>query len=311
MNNRILSVGKWVAVAALPLFMASQAYAQATRTWVSGVGDDVNPCSRTAPCKTFAGAISKTATGGEISVLDPGGFGTLTITKAITLNGDGTLASILSCGTVGISVNAQPNDVVIIRNLSINGCQGTISPGTNGITFNTGGELHVENVKLYGFNGQGIMFAPSAASGLFVDRTTIRNAVAGAIYIQPTSSGSAVVTLSEVSMHANGRGVRAEDGSTVIIRKSHAVGNVANGFVGIGTSRNVNMTLEDSVSAGNGATGVYAGALTSIKISNTLVTNNNAGLQAVGGGGIVSFGNNRVYDNAMNNGPPSSTPGQM
>src|SRR5262245_48964588 len=68
----------------------SAAYAQATRTWVSGVGDDVNPCSRTAPCKTFAGAISKTAAGGEISVLDPGGFGGVTITKSITINGEGT-----------------------------------------------------------------------------------------------------------------------------------------------------------------------------------------------------------------------------
>src|SRR5579875_1175658 len=83
-----------------------QAQAQATRTWVSGVGDDVNPCSRTAPCKTFAGAISKTAAGGEIDVLDPGGFGTVTITKAITIDGGGTMASILASGTNGINVNA-------------------------------------------------------------------------------------------------------------------------------------------------------------------------------------------------------------
>ncbi|MCU0340213.1 MAG: hypothetical protein MUE30_10020, partial [Spirosomaceae bacterium] len=75
--------------------------------WVSGVGDDANPCSRTAPCKTFAGAISKTAAGGEISVLDPGGFGAVTITKSITLNGDGTLAGILASGTNGIVINAM------------------------------------------------------------------------------------------------------------------------------------------------------------------------------------------------------------
>src|SRR4051794_20127750 len=93
---------------------ASLAHAQATRTWVSGVGDDANPCSRTAPCKTFSGAISKTATGGEISVLDPGGFGGVTITKAITLNGEGTLASILVAGVNGIIVNAPSNAVVRI-----------------------------------------------------------------------------------------------------------------------------------------------------------------------------------------------------
>src|SRR3954452_3521594 len=81
-------------------------HAQATRTWVSGVGDDANPCSRTAPCKTFAGAISKTADKGEISVLDPGGFGAVTITKGITINGEGTLAGILNAGSpAAITVN--------------------------------------------------------------------------------------------------------------------------------------------------------------------------------------------------------------
>src|SRR3954462_15871835 len=88
------------------MLSVAPASAQATRTWVSGVGDDANPCSRTAPCKTFAVAISKTAAGGEISVLDPGGFGVVTITKAITINGDATLAGILSAGTTGIIVNA-------------------------------------------------------------------------------------------------------------------------------------------------------------------------------------------------------------
>src|ERR1017187_1382899 len=94
---------------------------QATRTWVSGVGDDANPCSRTAPCKTFAGAISKTAVGGEIDALDPGGFGAITITKAITLDGAGTLASVLASGTNAITVAAGANDVVTIRNLTIDG----------------------------------------------------------------------------------------------------------------------------------------------------------------------------------------------
>src|SRR4051794_27676469 len=98
----------------LPTVSAS---AQATRTWVSGVGDDANPCSRTAPCKTFAGAISKTAAGGEISVLDPGGFGAVTITKSITINGTGTLAGILASLTNGVIVNGAGIHVVL-RNLS-------------------------------------------------------------------------------------------------------------------------------------------------------------------------------------------------
>ncbi len=102
----------------LLLLSASVASAQASRTWVSGVGDDANPCSRTAPCKTFAGAISKTAAGGKISVLDPGGYGAVTITKSITINGAGTLAGILAAGTNGIVVNALATDTVVIKKTS-------------------------------------------------------------------------------------------------------------------------------------------------------------------------------------------------
>src|SRR5436305_9470787 len=97
------------------------ANAQATRTWVSGVGDDANPCSRTAPCKTFAGAISKTASGGEINVLDPGGFGAVTITKSITISSEGFEAGVLVSGTNAIVVNALATDTVVLRGLDIEG----------------------------------------------------------------------------------------------------------------------------------------------------------------------------------------------
>src|ERR1700754_2409954 len=102
---------------------ASLAHAQATRTWVSGVGDDANPCSRTAPCKTFAGAISKTAAGGEIDALDPGGFGGITITKAITPTGGAGagFASVLVSGTNGINIAAGPADVIVLRHLEVQG----------------------------------------------------------------------------------------------------------------------------------------------------------------------------------------------
>src|SRR3954469_1479176 len=109
----------------VPCLGATPASAQATRTWVSGVGDDLNPCSRTAPCKTFAGAISKTSAGGEIDALDDGGFGTVTITKSITIDGGGHLASILGAGTNGVNINdvatPTPDTIVVrLRNLSIN-----------------------------------------------------------------------------------------------------------------------------------------------------------------------------------------------
>src|SRR5438094_10514769 len=105
--NKFRFTIKFLFIATFLLAFASIAQAQATRTWVSGVGDDVNPCSRTAPCKTFAGAISKTADGGEIDALDPGGFGTVTITKSITIDGGATLASILASGVTGVNINDQ------------------------------------------------------------------------------------------------------------------------------------------------------------------------------------------------------------
>jgi hypothetical protein len=107
---------------------APYAHAQATRTWVSGLGDDVNPCSRTSPCKTFAGAISKTAAGGEINVLDPGGFGAVTITKSISIISQFE-AGVSVSGTNGIVVNAGPKDRVLLDGLDIEG----LGTGLNGV----------------------------------------------------------------------------------------------------------------------------------------------------------------------------------
>src|SRR5688500_5709391 len=112
---------------AATLMLAAPAQAQATRTWVSGVGDDVNPCSRTAPCKTFAGAISKTANGGEINCLDPGGFGGLTITKSLRIRCHYTEGGVLVSGTNAIVINAAATDKVTLRGLDINGV-GTGAP---------------------------------------------------------------------------------------------------------------------------------------------------------------------------------------
>src|SRR5207237_1361037 len=131
---------------------ASLAQAQATRTWVSGVGDDANPCSRTAPCKTFAGAISKTADCGEIDALDPGGFGAVTITKSITLDGTGTMASILNAQTTGVIVNAPSDKIVTIRGISINGA----CTGVRGINFIQGAALNVEDCVIFRQAGEGI-----------------------------------------------------------------------------------------------------------------------------------------------------------
>src|SRR5262245_34827168 len=148
------------------VLQAAPAHAQATRTWVSGVGDDANPCNRTAPCKTFAGAISKTTPGGIINCLDPGGFGAVTITKSITIDCIETFAGILAPGTNAINVNGA-GVVVILRGLSIEG----VGTGLSGINFIQGGSLHVEKCKIFGFQSgaaQGIRYVPSGGGNLFV-----------------------------------------------------------------------------------------------------------------------------------------------
>jgi hypothetical protein len=161
------------------------AMAQATRTWVSGVGDDANPCSRTAPCKTLAGAISKTATGGEINILDPGGFGAVTITKSITIDGGGIIGSILSSATNGIIVNA-PNSLVTIRNFSINGAGTTL--GINGIRVLSAKRVNVENCLLSNFSGKGVEVNSTTAVELVVSGVTIHNAAEGINFTGPSSS---------------------------------------------------------------------------------------------------------------------------
>src|SRR5215469_12342179 len=157
------------------LLFAAPANAQATRTWVSGVGDDANPCSRTAPCKTWAGAISKTANGGEIDALDPGGFGALTITKSLTLDGGGgQVASTLATGGVsGIVVAATATDVVILRNIRFNG--GTFNAGANGIRFISGKFLSIENCDIFGWSNNGIDISNNQNSSVQVKNTTSTN----------------------------------------------------------------------------------------------------------------------------------------
>src|SRR5215831_15576215 len=120
LTRRLLTA---VSAAIIAVAFASVASAQATRTWVSGVGDDANPCSRTAPCKTFAGAISKTTAGGEIDVLDTGGFGALTITKSITIDGSAGIGGVLVAGTNGIVItdSGAGTAVVTLRNLDFEG----------------------------------------------------------------------------------------------------------------------------------------------------------------------------------------------
>src|SRR5215210_7243672 len=156
---------KFLSAAALVVGFSTMAHAQATRTWVSGVGDDANPCSRTAPCKTFAGSISKTAAGGEINIIDPGGFGGVTITKSITIKGKGGTAGVLVSGTNAIVVNAAATDKVTLKGLDINGIGTGAQTSLSGIKVLSAKKVKIKNNDIYRFK-DGIVVAPTAASSL-------------------------------------------------------------------------------------------------------------------------------------------------
>ena len=205
------------------LIVSVAAHAQATRTWVSGVGDDANPCSRTAPCKTFAGAISKTAAGGEINVLDPGGFGAVTITKSITISSEGFEAGVLVSGTNGIVISAGISDVVVIRGLDIEG----LGTGLVGIKVLAAGAVHVEKCVINHFTQIGIDFVPSSAttstSQLFVSDSIIRDntgASSGGIRVKPGTNVSAVGEIENTQLRNNQFGLRVEDNSKVTAKSS-------------------------------------------------------------------------------------------
>src|SRR5438105_204146 len=185
-----------LAIAIFTFAFASFAQAQATRTFVSGVGNDANPCSRTAPCKTLPGAFSKTAAGGEIDCLDPGGFGAVTITKSITIDcasGDtGAVGSILVAGTNAIVVQAGPTDVVFLRKITINGISEIpASAGLSGIRFLSGKSLNIENVNVMHFSKFCVDMATTAAtaSSLYVSDSNLtdcgNNSVGGGVNLLP------------------------------------------------------------------------------------------------------------------------------
>lgn len=275
---------------ALAIMLTAVAQAQATRTWVSGVGDDANPCSRTAPCKTFAGAISKTAAGGEISVLDPGGFGAVTITKAITINGDGTLAGILASLTNGVIVNAGVNDRVILRSLSINGA----GNGVNGIRFLAGKSLTVENATISGFTTRGIDMSVTTTAKLVVKNTTITGAVTG-IFVT-TTSGQAQAIIEGVRLTGLTNGLEASTNGRATISNSVISGNISNGILASTATTRIN--VEGCQISFNDLAGVNASASgATIRLSNNEIYNNNAGISISAGGVVETAGDNRVAGN--------------
>lgn len=309
----------WQSLSILAIMLAGSAIAdaQATRTWVSGTGDDANPCSRTAPCKTFQGSISKTAAGGEINVLDPGGFGAVTITKAITISSVGFEAGVLVSGTNGIIVNAGVNDVVILRGLDFEG----LGTGLSGVRYIGGAQLVVEDCT---FNGFGATSTTSA--GIEVDFTnqpalTVAALKVKNVRISRTTVGirlsnpvgvvtAAIDNLEAVGLGSFGLQTQANAYATVTNSRFDRIGTV-----GVTTGAALEAENSSNINAENvtmsfNTNGVQvASATATIRISNCDLLGNTTGINITPGGKVVSFGNNRMAGNPTA-GAPTSTVAQ-
>ena len=205
------------------------ATAQAFRTWVSGVGDDADPCSRTAPCKTFAGAINKTSAGGEISVLDPGGYGAVTITKSITIDGgQGQVGSILN-GPIAVTVFAAPTDTVILRNIAINGAGGSGSiSGLTGVRILQAGKVYLENLRVHGY-ATGIDLNPEVTGptiDVMLESSRILNNTVGI----KANTNKAVLRISDSTVTQNATGLSATAGASITsFNNNRFLGNITDG----------------------------------------------------------------------------------
>ncbi|MDQ3804494.1 MAG: right-handed parallel beta-helix repeat-containing protein [Acidobacteriota bacterium] len=302
-----------LAFAAFTIALSAMAQAQATRTWVSGVGDDANPCSRTAPCKTYAGAISKTARDGEISTLDPGGFGAVTITKSITINGTTGqgYGSILASSTNGVVINitdaADTRKTVRLNWLDINGAPSS-SPGLTGVRILAAAAVYVENTVIDSFRsasagfGHGIHVNTTAQTELYVRNATIRNCLNDGIRIE-TTAGTAFASIVNSRIARNGQnGVKFVNGGKGLVANCEIVSNFAVGIDIEETTLQTEVNVEGNYIAFC-TTGVQVGAGASeARLSNNFITSNSTGLSNAGGNSFSS-GNNRIIGNTTNGAP--------
>jgi hypothetical protein len=297
----------------VPLLSAAPAQAQATRTWVSGVGDDFNPCSRTAPCKTFAGAISKTAVHGEINCIDPGGFGSVTIVKSITIDCHEIFASILNSSANGIVINfdnfvaaGESQKTVRLRNLNLNGA----NTGFRGIRIVGGAasansEVIIEDLLIdgnFGSPGHGIIDERTGGGELYISNTTVRNNGQIGIMISPASGSTTInASLNGVKSQSNGNaGLVVGPGVKAMVRNSVFSGN---NNVGVDVEGGgAQATVADSVMSGNGNFGVFTNA--TVRLGNNDIAFNGTGIS----GATSSFVTNRISGNTAAGTAPTPIP---
>jgi hypothetical protein len=302
------SLGRLGSAFLLMMSLAAGASAQATRTWVSGVGADANPCSRTAPCKTWAGAISKTAPGGEIDALDPGGFGTLTINKSITVDGAATLASTLASGTIGFTINAATTDQVTIRNMSIDGA-GT-PKGTIGIRILTAGDVDIQNVYIFNFSQRAVSIENSAASQIQIRGCYFHDNGQTAVVVQPAVSSNVQVAIDKSTISKNGvgagtgGGIFVSNGGRVVVRDSQITQNTAPGV----EASTGGEALVDFCDVSFNSDGVKTSGGT-LRISRSTLAYNSGQAANNVSGTLNTFSDNRMAGNGTNNTGTGAVPG--
>lgn len=303
--NRIALSLTLAATFLLLVLPTTSVYAQASRTWVSGVGDDANPCSRTAPCKTFAGAISKTALNGEINCLDPGGFGAVTITKSISIDCHEVFASILFSGTNGINIPfnnfsaADTRKTVRLRNLNLNGVDtGIVGIRISGGSVITAGVVIIEDSLIDGvFAGAatGILDERTAGGELYISNTSVRNAGTFGIAINPPAAGQRIdAAFDNVRVqNAANIGILIGNNGRAMINRAVVTGNAQIGIGASGSLASAEINISNSVISNNGlGVGNLAGTVT-IRLSNNDISFNTTGFS----GATQSYSNNRTQGN--------------
>jgi hypothetical protein len=291
---------------------AAPAQALNTRSFISALGSDANPCTRPLPCRTLQTAHNNTSAGGEINMLDPAGYGVVTITKSISIVNDGVgSAGILvpSLGT-GIIINADPTDVINLRGLII---EGTVV-GSTGIRFNSGWQLNITNCVVRGLTDDGIAFVPNTTSidaNLAVSNSYFAYST-NAINVAPSGSGTTLVALNRVEMHGssygfiiNGSGGTGKITATLTDSQSNFNGPGIAVFSNTGQAQ-AQIMMTRSVTTNNNVGVQVSGALATVRLAQSTVTGNANGYMLASGGSLVSYGDNYIDGNLANEAAPGT-----
>ncbi|MBV9635063.1 MAG: hypothetical protein JOZ40_10575 [Methylobacteriaceae bacterium] len=317
-----------IALGAMLAMYPQAACASNARSWVASYGSNGNPCTLTQPCATFDVAITNTFGGGEINCIDQGEFSPgpiISITKPITIDCEGVQGRIGAISISGVSISVGPTETVVLRGLDISGFTG----GDFGIAYYAGAALHVEKCIIHDFNssgssfGWGILVAPStdnAVLKVYVSDTSLINngttSSGGGLLVQPNAVVNTItkVVLNRVEVRNNFFGIKA-DGTVantsggvinMTVRDSVSAGNTANGIVGTssGNGPAIVMMVDRSASSHNGGYGVIAfGPLTTIRIGNMSIAGNATGAGTLSGGSVQSFKTNQIKGNSVDGTP--------